>query len=416
MYSEAVLGCIWGDEAKAKMVDVRAQNADIVVRFQGGNNAGHTIALKGKKYVFHLVPSGILYPQKICVLGSGVVIDPFSLLEEIDNLKKSGISFDERFYIDERAGIVLPIHKELDSRSESNDKQTKIGTTKRGIGPAYADQIARVGIKFGDIFEPDYLKERLQNLYSYHCIKLRSQISLYQKLLEAADKLKSYRKNASYFLNEAYQNNKKILFEGAQGALLDIFYGTYPFVTSSHVISGGIPIGTGISPQKLNKIIGVYKSYFTRVGSGPFPTELDDKVGEQIRRQGNEYGATTGRPRRCGWFDAVAAKYTTMINGVNEAALTLLDVLSGLETLKICTSYKIEEKEYSQFPYSLKKLAKVQPNYIELPGWHEDISQITNYEQLPENAKKYVKKIEKLLNIPISIISVGPERTQTIFR
>lgn len=416
MYSEAVLGCIWGDEAKAKMVDVRAKNADIIVRFQGGNNAGHTIALEGKKYVFHLVPSGILYPKKTCVLGSGVIIDPFSLLEEIDALKKQGISFDNRFYIDERAGIVLPLHQQLDSKSEASSEQTKIGTTKRGIGPAYADQIARVGIKFGDLFQKDYLKERLHNIYAHHNLATSNLDEVYNKLQIAAQKLAGYKNRCAYFLNQAYKNDKKILFEGAQGALLDVFYGTYPFVTSSHVVSGGIPVGSGISPQKIDKIIGVYKSYFTRVGAGPFPTELLDETGQQIRKQGNEYGATTGRPRRCGWFDAVAANYTTMINGVTEAALTLLDVFSGIETLQICTSYKLDGKHCQEFPYNLQELQKAEPQYIELPGWNEDISQITQYEKLPLNARNYIDKIEELLGVPITIVSVGPERSQTIFR
>ena len=413
MFSTAVLGCVWGDEGKAKIVDVLAENSDIIIRFQGGNNAGHTIQLNGQKYIFHLVPSGIIHPQKICVLASGVAIDPFELIKEINDLKAKGISFQGRFFIDPKASIVLPLHKDQDIKNESKSSHTKIGTTKRGIGPCYSDLIARVGIMFSDLFDEDYLRNRLENIYAYHDIKIKDVDSSLEKLLEAGETLKQYEKQIPYLINKA--NNKKILFEGAQGSLLDIIYGSYPFVTSSHTISGGIPIGCGFDPRKINKIIGVYKSYFTRVGEGPFPTELKDDTGDQIRQKGNEYGSTTGRPRRCGWFDAVAAKYTAMINGIDEIALTLLDVLSGFESIKICTKYQISDKILGEFPNNINQLSIVKPVYIELPGWKEDISQITDYRHLPENAKKYITRIEVLLKVKISIISVGPERKQVIF-
>lgn len=413
MNSIAVLGCAWGDEAKAKIVDVLAKDADYVVRFQGGNNAGHTIKLEDKKYVFHLVPSGILYPEKTCLIGSGVVLDPFQLLEEINNLKEQGISFENRFFIDPRAQIVLPLHKELDGKAESDSKQTNIGTTKRGIGPCYSDAIARYGIRFGDLFDEQYLQERLQNIIRFHNYPESDVNTVLAELKKITDKLRPFLKQIPYLLNEAA--DKTILFEGAQGTLLDVTFGTYPFVTSSHTSSGGIAIGTGFG-SRVDRIVGIFKSYYTRVGAGPFPTELHDEVGDKIRIQGNEFGATTGRPRRCGWFDAVAAKFTTMINGIDEIAFTLLDVLSGFDTIKVCTQYKIGNIVTDEFPPSAKDLAQAVPQYIELPGWHEDISMITDYENLPENAKMYIDKIEEILNKKITIVSVGPERGQTIFR
>lgn len=413
MSSTAVLGCAWGDEAKAKIVDVLARDADYIIRFQGGNNAGHTIKLNDEKYVFHLVPAGILYPGKICVLGSGVVIDPFALITEIEGLKNKGIIFENRFFIDPRAHIVLPLHKELDGNSEANNNQTKIGTTKKGIGPCYADSIARVGIRFGDLFEEELLLERLANNYYYHEYAQNGVQAMTENLMEAGKILKPFLKQVPYMWKK--NMNKNLLFEGAQGTLLDVNYGTYPFVTSSHTIAGGIAIGSGFA-GKIDKVIGVYKSYYTRVGEGPFPTELLNETGEQIRIQGNEYGSTTGRPRRCGWFDAVAANYTAMLNGVDEIALTLLDVLFGIETLNICIGYRYNGQKIYEFPYNTKTLAEVIPEYIQLPGWKEDISNITDFSKLPENARNYVSTIEDLLGIKISIVSVGAERSQTIFR
>ncbi len=413
MQSKAVLGCAWGDEAKAKIVDVLAINADIIVRFQGGNNAGHTIVINNKKYVFHLVPSGILYPEKICVLGSGVVIDPFALMDEIEKLETQGISFENRFFIDPRAQIVLPIHKELDGKNEKDNKQTKIGTTKRGIGPSYADAVARIGIRFGDLFDEDFLSNRLQNILISHKFSLDRLEKIKSNLLQIAVKMRNFQRQIPYFLNNT--KDKTILFEGAQGTLLDVYFGTYPFVTSSHTMSGGISVGSGFS-KKIDKTVGVFKSYYTRVGEGPFPTELFDEIGKKIREQGNEYGATTGRPRRCGWFDAVAGNFTAMINDIDEISLTLLDVFSGFEKLKICTAYKLDGKITKEFPYNSEQLKKIVPQYIELPGWKEDITKITEYEKLPKNAKNYVKKVENLLGKKITIISVGPNRNQTIFR
>jgi adenylosuccinate synthase len=413
MSSTAVLGSAWGDEAKAKIVDVLAKDADYVVRFQGGNNAGHTIKLNGEKYVFHLVPAGILYPGKICILGSGVVIDPFALISEIEGLESKGIVFDGRFFIDPRAHIVLPLHKELDGNSEADSKQTKIGTTKRGIGPCYADSIARTGIRFGDLFEKDLLTERLSNNYFYHDRNQDDVLAMVENLLEIGKVLQPFLKQVPYIWKE--NKDKNLLFEGAQGTLLDVNYGTYPFVTSSHTVAGGIAIGCGFA-GKVDRILGVYKSYYTRVGEGPFPTELFDEIGEKIRIQGNEYGSTTGRPRRCGWFDAVAASYTAMLNGIDEIALTLLDVLSGFKTLNICIGYRHNGEKIMEYPYNAKTLSEIVPEYMQLPGWKEDITGITDYSKLPENAKNYVSTIEDILGVKVTIVSVGPERSQTIFR
>ncbi len=416
MSTTAVLGCIFGDEAKAKIVDVLSHDADIVIRFQGGSNAGHTIISNNQKYVFHLVPSGILYPQTTCILGSGVVIDPWSLKNEMESLKKFGINFSGRFFVDQRSFLVLPIHQELDTRRESGIMQTKIGTTKRGIGPCYADNIARVGIRFCDMFEQNYLLERIANLSEYHELKINIGPieQLAEELIDLGKYFQEYLIDLPYFLNENL--DKKIIFEGAQGTLLDIYYGTYPFVTSSHTISGSISIGTGLPPHKLENVVGVYKSYFTRVGEGPFPTELFDETGDNIRIKGNEFGATTGRPRRIGWFDAVAAGYSSMLNGVNQASLTLLDVLSGLDTIKVCTHYLDGEQVITRFPATISQVQRCTPVYEELPGWSEDITGVRTYDELPANAKNYIKRIEELIHVPVTIISVGPDRKQTIFR
>lgn len=414
MSSIAVLGCIWGDEAKAKIVDVLASDADIIVRFQGGNNAGHTICVGEKKYVFHLVPSGILHKGKICALATGVVIDPFQLIEEMKNLMNQNVDFTGRFFIDPRAGIVLPIHKELDSSNEEKSAEKQIGTTRRGIGPCYSDMIARTGIKFADLYDKNYLISRIENLYKYHNLEIEGIDELINNLTEAAEFLKPFKKQIPYLIKN--NSDKNILFEGAQGSLLDIYFGSYPFVTSSHTIAGGISVGSGVSPHDIDEIVGVYKSYFTRVGEGPFPTELFNATGDKIRKQGNEFGSTTGRPRRCGWFDLVAAKFTAMINGVDTIALTLLDVLSGFDKIKICTHYNHNGKKLTEFPESSQILSEVEPQYIELEGWQEDLSEMKSYEELPEQAKKYIETIEENIGIKIAIISVGPRRNQTINR
>lgn len=416
MSSLAILGCMFGDEAKAKIVDVMGKDADLVVRFQGGNNAGHTICIEDRKYVFHLVPSGILYPKMKCAIGAGTVIDPWSLKEEIDKLQAQGIEFGDRFYIDPRANLTLPIHKYLDSLNEKTS--SKIGTTKRGIGPTYSDAIARKGLKFIDLIDGADLKYKISNLYDYHGLDIKEYDM--NNLIADLEEVKSYYspfiKQINYLVDEYHKEGKNIIFEGAQGTLLDITYGTYPFVTSSNTISGGITTGCGFSLRKLDKIIGVYKSYYTRVGDGPFPTELFDDTGNQIRKQGNEYGSTTGRPRRCGWFDLFASKYTANLNDVDEIALTLVDVLMGIPELKVCTTYQYQGKELKEFPASSHILAECKPVYQTLPGWKEDISMITDFAKLPVNAQNYVYFIEKELGKKVAIVSVGPGRHQTIFR
>lgn len=416
MSSIAVLGCMWGDEAKAKIVDVLGECADMVVRFQGGSNAGHTIHLNEKKYVFHSIPSGILYPETVCVIASGTVIDVFDLLKEIDDLQSKGISFDGRLLIDPRVTVVLPLHKELDAANEDKSGKNKIGTTRRGIGPAYSDDRARAGIRLNDLFYKDHLQNRLANLYKYHDLKLtdKNLAALVKKLMAAGKKLSAYIAQTDTYIRRSYQQGEQILFEGAQGTLLDITFGTYPYVTSSNTLAGGISTGAGIPLKMVDKVIGVYKAYCTRVGEGPFPTELKDKIGDQIRIQGNEFGATTGRPRRCGWFDAVAAKYTSEINGVDRLAVTLLDVLSGFEELKICTAYWIDDSRTEDFPADPFMLEKAKPEYLILKGWDKDITACKKYRALPKTAKEYLEAIQDLLSVPIELVSVGKERSQTI--
>ncbi|RLC46632.1 MAG: adenylosuccinate synthase [Candidatus Cloacimonadota bacterium] len=422
MQNTVILGCMFGDEAKAKIVDIMAKDADIVVRFQGGCNAGHTIVLNSEKFIFHLVPSGILYPNKICVMANGLVIDPYELVAEMENLQNQGISMDNRLFISEQAQVTLPLHRYLDGMSEQDKDTISIGTTKRGIGPTYADKFARIGIRMADLLDKQILEKRIYNIIHSKANLLDKWVSennvdeIIAELLNIGKILEPYITNTVYLLHDFLEQGKRLLFEGAQGALLDIDFGTYPYVTSSNTTVGGVCTGTGISPKKIGEVIGVMKSYFTRVGEGPFPTELKDEIGDLIRKRGNEYGSTTGRPRRCGWFDAVATRYTAMLNSIDSIALTLLDVLSGLDKVKICTSYQLHGKAIDYFPSFYHQLEQVKPNYIELPGWKEDISAVRKFEDLPKNAKKYVNTIEELLGIDVSIISVGPERANTIIR
>ncbi len=416
MSSIAVLGCMWGDEAKAKIVDVLGECADVVVRFQGGSNAGHTIHLNENKYVFHSIPSGILYPETVCVIASGVVIDVFSLLAEIGELEDKGISFKDRLLIDPRATLVLPLHQELDASNEDKSGKNKIGTTRRGIGPAYSDDRARAGIRLNDLYHSAYLKNRVENLYKYHDIKITAKDlkELLAKLESAGKKLSGYVRQTDTYIRNRYADGDQILFEGAQGTLLDITYGTYPYVTSSNTIAGGITTGAGIPLKMVDKVIGVYKAYCTRVGDGPFPTELKDKTGDKIRIKGNEFGSTTGRPRRCGWFDAVAAKYSADINGLDGLAVTLLDVLSGFEEVKICTAYWIDGKRLEDYPFDPFRLEKATPEYLSMKGWAKDITGCKTLKSLPKNAREYLEAIEDLLAVPIEIVSVGKDRSQTI--
>lgn len=415
MASIAVLGCMWGDEAKAKIVDYLGAEVDFVVRFQGGSNAGHTIVAEGKKYVFHTIPSGILYAHSQCLIGAGVVVDPFSLIKEIRELEAAGLTLQNRLTIDDRAGLVLPLHQMLDLGSEARLKDSKIGTTGRGIGPAYADLTARAGLRLGDLAHPRYLRQRITELYEYHHIPVATDelTALLANLKDAYKQLKQYISPISPILHEARQREASILFEGAQGSLLDRTWGTYPYVTSSHTVADAIGSGTGFSLRHIDKIIGVYKAYCTRVGEGPFPTELFGALGDNIRITGNEFGSTTGRPRRVGWFDGVMAAYTARLNGIDTIALTLLDVLSGLDEIKICIGYESGGKTLSEPPAHHLDLAKVRPIYITLEGWKEDITRVRSFKALPHSAQLYVKAIADILDVPVEIVSVGKDRKQT---
>ncbi|HAG10679.1 MAG TPA: adenylosuccinate synthase [Desulfotomaculum sp.] len=416
-----VVGAQWGDEGKGKVTDFLAARADVVVRYQGGNNAGHTVVANGRELKLHLIPSGILYPGKLCLIGNGVVIDPGALIEEIKQLTGQGINTDF-LRISPRAHIILPYHRRQDLCEEEQKGSQRIGTTSRGIGPTYADKASRAGIRVVDLIDPEefrfYLKYALEgknrlldNVYGAEGFDYAELLEVYSKY---AGILKPYVADVSVIINTALDEGKKILFEGAQGTLLDLDHGTYPFVTSSHPIAGAACTGAGIGPTRINRVVGIAKAYITRVGEGPFPTELMDETGGKIRGCGNEYGTTTGRPRRCGWYDSVIARYAARINGLDYLAVTKLDVLSGLNTVKICVSYRYKGETLEDFPASLKVLSECEPVYEEMPGWHEDISSIRNYGDLPAEARSYLQRLAELSGVPIAIIGVGMHREQTI--
>ncbi|MBI5123825.1 MAG: adenylosuccinate synthase [Candidatus Omnitrophica bacterium] len=414
-----IVGAQWGDEGKGKVIDIFAKSADFIVRYQGGNNAGHTVVIGKDSFILHLIPSGILHKNKICVIGNGVVIDPKALIDEIETLESKGIRIGRRLLVSKEAHIIFPYHKKLDELREA--KKKKIGTTKKGIGPCYADKVARLGIRFEDLLDDEVFKEKLENnleeknaIFSkIYNVKGYSFESLYREYSSYAEKLKKYLCDTALALNEALRKRKRVLFEGAQGTLLDVDHGTYPFVTSSNATAGGAATGTGVGPTKIDKVIGVVKAYTTRVGEGPFPTEFDDNLMETIRRKGKEFGATTGRPRRCGWFDSVIVKHSVMVNGIDEIVVTKLDVLDGLDTLKICVKYKFEGRVYDSFPSDIRVLTNCEVVYEELPGWKADTTSITSYSRLPKNAKNYLKRIQRILNTKIALVSVGSERNQT---
>lgn len=417
-----VVGTQWGDEGKGKIIDVLGHKADYVVRFQGGNNAGHTVVVNGEKFILHLLPSGMLHGQGKCIIGPGVVVDPKVLLKELDTLEAKGAKVDHLF-ISDRAHLIMPYHVQLDILKEEKSGDNKIGTTKRGIGPCYADKFSRVGIRATDLLDMDIFAKKLKlnleeknELFTkiYNAPKMDFQ-TIFDEYKGYADRLKHRIIDSVPEINNALDNNKFVLFEGAQAMMLDINYGTYPYVTSSSPTSGGVTVGTGVSPKKIDRVIGVMKAYTTRVGEGPFVTELNNELGEKIRQIGGEYGATTGRPRRCGWLDLVVGKYAVDINGLTDVVITKIDVLSGLETIKVCTGYEIDGKVYTTVPASTEKLVNAKPIYEELPGWTEDISNMKNYDELPENCKKYLKRIEEFLGCQITVVSVGPDRTQNIF-
>jgi adenylosuccinate synthase len=420
MASVVVVGTQWGDEGKGKITDFLSEKAEVVARYQGGNNAGHTIIFNGKKYKLHLIPSGIFNDDKICVIGNGMVIDPRALVEEINYIHEEGFS-TSNLCVSNRAHVILPYHLRLDEVEEESKGANKIGTTKKGIGPAYMDKAARVGIRIADLLDPEEFKVKLERnlaeknrilekVYETEGFKLED---IYDQYLELAEIIRPYVADTSVVLNDALDDGRRVLFEGAQGVMLDIDQGTYPFVTSSNPIAGGVTIGSGVGPSKINRVVGVAKAYTTRVGDGPFPTELHDQIGDQIRKIGNEYGTTTGRARRVGWFDSVVVRHARRVSGITDLSLNSIDVLTGIEKVKICTSYEYKGEILEAFPASLKVLADCKPIYEELPGWTEDLSGVRSLDELPVNARHYLERISQLTGIPLTIFSVGRDRDQT---
>ena len=423
MSNTVLFGSQWGDEGKGKIIDVLTHDADWVVRYQGGNNAGHTVEIGDQKFVLHLTPSGILRESCKCVIGNGLVVDLIGLCEELRELQERNIRLENRLFISDRAHLVLPYHQALDGAKESaRSNESKIGTTKRGIGPAYSDKAERTGLRMCDLLEDAFLEraETMAISKNNQLIALGQDPLEIDKLLtnvkEAAEQLKPYITDTIPLLHTAMQNKDKILFEGAQGIMLDIDFGTYPYVTSSNTGAGGVASGAGVPPQSIDRVIGIIKAYTTRVGGGPFPTELTDQTGEHIARVGAEFGATTGRPRRCGWFDAVVARYACMIGGISEWALMKLDVLDNLETIRVCTAYSIDGKRIEQMPASLRTFERCTPIFEDIPGWQTPTTHCTTWEELPEKAKAYVNYLERITGTPVSILSVGPKRASTILR
>jgi adenylosuccinate synthase len=420
MANVVIVGAQWGDEGKGKIVDLLTQYADLVVRFQGGNNAGHTIVIKGEKFVFHLIPSGILYENKKCIIGNGVVLDPAVLVQEIDEIKKRGyFKDDSQLMISEETHLILPYHRRVDVARE---KTFKIGTTGRGIGPAYEDKVARCGIRVVDLIDEKVFREKLEanliqkNVYLTQVLKEKGfEFSeIFDEYIQYKNRLEKYVRNTSLILHEEIKEGKHILFEGAQGAMLDLDHGTYPYVTASNTLAGNACAGSGIGPTMINRVIGVAKAYTTRVGEGPFPTELQDEVGEKIRQKGGEYGATTGRPRRCGWFDAVVVNHSIRVNGIREMVITKLDVLNDFDTIKVCVGYRADGKICYHVPSNLETLKRAEPIYEELEGWKTEVKGARSLKDLPAKAKRYIRRIEKLIGTKIMMISVGSERDETI--
>jgi adenylosuccinate synthase len=423
MANVVIVGAQWGDEGKGKVVDIYTEYADEVVRFQGGNNAGHTLVVDDEKTVLHLIPSGILHEGKRCLIGNGVVLDPKVCLQEISQLKKRGYMEDDRqLVIDGNAHVIMPYHKAIDVARESKSGTRKIGTTGRGIGPTYEDKVGRRGIRVADLIRPDVFSRKVKELLpekNFFLEKYLSQEPLDEEtILEEYNaygrELAKYVGNTSLLLNRCITEGRNVLFEGAQGSLLDIDHGTYPYVTSSSTVAGGASIGTGVGPRFLDEVIGIAKAYVTRVGEGPFPTELHDEMGEKLRRQGNEFGSTTGRPRRTGWFDAVALRDAVRASGMTGLAITKMDVLNDLATIKVCTAYVYRGELLEDFPKDLDILKECTPVYEEIDGWQSDLSEIRSFDELPAPAKAYLKKLEQVTGCPVVLVSVGPRRDQTI--
>ena len=423
MSNVAIIGAQWGDEGKGKIVDLFTQDADIVVRFQGGNNAGHTLVVDGTKTILHLIPSGALHADKLCVIGNGVVVDPEVLIQEITTLKERGhLTDDANLRLSEQAHLIMPYHKSIDLARERLRGKGKIGTTGRGIGPAYEDKVARVGIRFIDLLEEETFREKLRSNIEEKNFYLKAILNekalsfnrIHDRYCAYRERLRPYISNTGLLLDRQIRAGKRVLFEGAQGTLLDVDHGTYPFVTSSNTVTGSVCSGAGIGPQHVHQIIGISKAYTTRVGSGPFPTELHGAEGETLKREGVEFGATTGRPRRCGWFDAVGVRHAVRLNGITGIALTKLDVLTGFKKIPICTAYRCDGMSHYEFPSSTKLLERAEPVLEEMDGWHESLTKVRKFSELPVNAQKYVRRLEEILESPVIVVSVGPGREQTV--
>ena len=421
MATAMVLGTQWGDEGKGKIVDYLAQKADVVIRSQGGNNAGHTVVADGQSFALRLLPSGILFSEKTCIIGNGVVVNPEVLLEELDGMVKKGVTIS-KLEVSTRAHVIMPYHIRIDEEDEKLRGDDKIGTTKNGIGPCYADKINRVGIRIGDLMDRDVFYQKLKTnlelknrlFATYYNSEGFDFEEIFTKYTALAERIRPYVKDTEYSANQYIKEGKKVLFEGAQATMLDLDHGTYPFVTSSNPTAGGACVGSGVGPRMMSNIIGVVKAYTTRVGAGPFPAEQSNKIGEYLRETGHEFGTVTGRSRRCGWFDSVVVRYAAMLNSLDYLAITRLDILDGLDTINICKGYMYKGIELKEYPESLNILQDVEPVYEELPGWKTDISGCKSYDELPENARYYVERISQLVGVPLGIVSVGPDRSQTI--
>lgn len=422
MPSAVVIGAQWGDEGKGKIIDILSEASDYIVRYQGGNNAGHTVVIDGESFVLHLIPSGILHKDKTCVIGNGVVVNPAALIEEMDRLNKRGIKVSDNLLISEQAHIIFPYHWKIDELREKVKGKKRIGTTKRGIGPCYTDKVSRCGIRMADLLDDKMfskklktnLKEKnaiLKNVYGF---KGYSFSALHKEYAGYRKRIKRYIKDTASIINRALESGKKVLFEGAQGTMLDVDFGTYPYVTSSNATAGGACTGSGVGPSKIGKVVGVVKAYTTRVGEGPFPTEFSKELMGIIRDKGREFGATTGRPRRCGWFDTLIVKHAVMVSGIKEIVVTKLDVLDDLETIKVCTGYEYRGRRFKTFPANIEILFKVKPVYEELPGWTRSTTSIRSFNKLPKNAKLYLKRLSELVGVKIGMVSVGSERKQTL--
>jgi len=419
-----IIGTQWGDEGKGKIVDFLSERADVIARFQGGHNAGHTVVIKDEKFILHLIPSGILHKGKTCIIGNGVVVDPAALIEEINALRERGVEVGQNLLLSKNAHLIMPYHKAIEEGSEKLRGSKRLGTTGRGIGPAYTDKMARLGIRVADLLQPSVFMEKLkhnladknfliENLYKLPAFKAED---VFNEYIGHAGKLSAHIADTDIVINKMISENKDVLFEGAQGTLLDIDHGTYPYVTSSSASSGGVCTGLGVGPTKISKVLGVVKAYTTRVGEGPFPTEIKDSLGVMLREKGGEYGATTGRPRRCGWLDTVILRHSVRINGLTGLAITKLDILDGLEKVKICTSYTFRGSHYEEFPKEISIFEECIPVYEELDGWNTSTSGTQKFTKLPKQAKTYLKKIENILGVEIQIISTGQRRDEIIER